>query len=132
MDQSKYGVAFNAVNDSALQLTIDVAKDGAVLANGPIDKSTVKIPEEITKMTNGDIVEVQPNIPTPEKPTEPQEDKPAKPKREFFLITIVKDSWIWLVLLAACAIVYKVMENKKKEKKEKYIEADRNDSGRFE
>lgn len=133
LDQSKYGVAFNAVNDSALQLTIDVAKDGAVLANGPIDKSTVKIPEEITKMTNGDIVEVQPNTPTPEKPTEPQEeDKPAKPKREFFLITIVKDSWIWLVLLAACAIVYKVMENKKKEKKEKYIEADRNDSGRFE
>ena len=135
VDQSKYGVTFHVVDTNAITLTLDAAGENAVLAADAIHNSDVVIPEEITKMTNGDIVDIEPDV-DPNKPTDPIEPEkptePEKPKREFFLWTVIKNSWVWLILLAGTAVWYKVVVDKKREKLIKTTESDRNDKGRFE
>ena len=137
LDNSKYGVPLHVVDNKVIELTLTTASESATLRDvtqSPIFNSEVVIPEEITKLTQGDINEITPN----DKPTNPQPDtpaepeKPEKPEREFFLITIIKDSWVWLVLLAVAGIAYKILESKKKNQLIKNLEADRNDKGRFE
>lgn len=134
LHQAQYGVSFHVVDNKAIQLTLNTAREETVLATGPIANSEVAIPSEITKMTSDDITEVEPDTETqPTQPAEPNDPiEEEKPKKEFFLITIFKNSWLWLVLLGGAAIAYKILENKKKDKLLKNTESDRNDKGRFE
>ena len=136
LDHTQYGVAFHAVDEKAIELTLTQASENAILATGPIYNSDVTIPTEITKMTNGDIVDIQPDKEPEEQPSQTEEpetpQEPQEPKREFFLWTIIKNSWVWLILLAGAAAWYKIIESKKRDKLIKNTESDRNDKGRFE
>ena len=135
-DYSLYDASFHIVDSRAIQLKLDTARQDAVLATLPISNSEVAIPEEITKMTSNDIVEVQPNPGTttdkPIQPSEPSKKDEEEPKKEFPLITLFKNSWVWLLLLGVSWGAYKILENKKKNKMIKTAESDRNDKGRFE
>ena len=136
LDNSKYGVQLHVVDDMAIELSLQPARENTTLRDNvqnPIYNSEVSIPQEIIQLNKDDIIDIEPD----EKPTEPEihqpePEEPEKPKREFFLITIIKDSWVWLVLLAAAGIAYKLIEAKKKQQLIKNIESDRNDKGRFE